>query len=286
MTRIGGTRKSASSTRASSRGSSASTVPIPARIAPACARSRCTSARAASPVIHRLSPAAVAVRPSRVAASLQRTQGRPRSNRDTKPRLSSRACASSSPVATSTPAAVSSAKPIPATLGSGSRIAATTLATPRIDESPGARSGASGVAAGFQRHVGGGSGGMAARGGERVDLGVRLTRVPVPSFTGDSLPVRDHAADPGIGIGGIEAAPGERERAHHVAAVDSAAVHDAIAPAISHQGSGGSGCAAPPAAARSPGVRPRHGTRSRPRTCGRRRRSGRRRPGRGRATRP
>ena len=103
---------------------------MPVRTASACARSRCTSARAASPVIHRLSPVAVAVRPSRVAASLQRTQGRPRSWRETNPRLSARAGASINPVSTSMPASASSAKPRPATLGSGSGIAATTFAIP------------------------------------------------------------------------------------------------------------------------------------------------------------
>ena len=94
------------------------------------ARSRCTSQRDLSLVIHWLSPVAVAVRPSRVAASLQRTQGRPRSNRDTNPRLSACASVSSSPVSTVIPAAASSAKPRPATWGLGSRIAATTLSIP------------------------------------------------------------------------------------------------------------------------------------------------------------
>ncbi len=50
--------------------------------------------------------------------------------REMKPMLSSVASASSSPLATSMPAAASRASPCPATSGLGSRIAATTRATP------------------------------------------------------------------------------------------------------------------------------------------------------------
>ena len=59
-----------------------------------------------------------------------RSQGRPRVMRAMKPRLSSRACASSKPTSTLMPASVNRLMPAPATCGFGSRIAATTRATP------------------------------------------------------------------------------------------------------------------------------------------------------------
>ena len=99
-------------------------------VPPLRARQRCTSWREASPLIHLESPEAVAVRPSRLDASLTRSHGRPRTMRERKPRLSSRACASISPSWTSMPAARRRSKPAPSTFGNGSRIAATTRATP------------------------------------------------------------------------------------------------------------------------------------------------------------
>ena len=129
-TRSGGTNGVSSSSRTVSDGSSASTVPAPVTIAPARARQCCTSRREASPLIHLDSPLASALRPSRLVASLIRSHGRPRSMRERKPRLSARACASIKPDSTVMPAARSLSKPAPSTCGNGSRIAATTRATP------------------------------------------------------------------------------------------------------------------------------------------------------------
>ena len=61
----------------------------------------------------------------------------------------------------------------------------------------------------------------------RVDLGVRLARVPVPPLPDNPLTTGNHAADPGVGVGGVEAAPSEFERARHVAAVRGVTVRDA-----------------------------------------------------------
>ena len=111
-------------------GLSASTVPIPVKTAQLSARRICTSSRAASPVIQKLRPSKRAVLPSKLAAHLRRINGLPRSIRDRKPRLSSRACASSKPLSVRIPAASSMDKPLPATNGLGSVMAATTRATP------------------------------------------------------------------------------------------------------------------------------------------------------------
>ena len=111
-------------------GSSASTVPAPVRIAPARARHFCTSRREASPLIHFDSPLASALRPSRLVASLIRSHGRPRSIRDSQPRLSVRACAAIRPDSTPMPAASRRVNPAPSTCGNGSRIAPITRTTP------------------------------------------------------------------------------------------------------------------------------------------------------------
>ena len=116
--------------RTSSRGSSTRTVPAPVSIAPLRARQFCTSARDASPLIHSWPPAAGAVRASRLMASLRRTNGRPRSNREKNPRLRARASAARTPTDTAIPAARSRSMPAPATLGFGSTLEQTTRATP------------------------------------------------------------------------------------------------------------------------------------------------------------
>ncbi|MNP27816.1 hypothetical protein D3C76_1207450 [compost metagenome] len=81
-------------------------------------------------MIHWLSPLAMAVRPSRLIASFTRTKGRPVSMRLMKPTLISRASASSIPDCTAMPASAMRCRPLPATCGLGSCIAATTRATP------------------------------------------------------------------------------------------------------------------------------------------------------------
>ena len=106
------------------------TVPAPVSTAPLRARHACTSARAASPLIHACPPEAGAVRASRLMASFSRTKGRPRSKREKKPALSSRACGSNTPTDTSIPAARRRAMPAPATRGFGSTLQHTTRATP------------------------------------------------------------------------------------------------------------------------------------------------------------
>ena len=60
--------------------------------------------------------------------------------------------------------------------------------------------GAPGVAAGLQRHVGGGPPRIAAGRGEGVDLGVRLARVPMPTLSDSALAAGDHAAHPWVGV--------------------------------------------------------------------------------------
>ena len=116
--------------RTVSRGSSARTVPIPTTTASLSARSRATSARAASPVIHFDVPSRAADRPSRVAAYFQVTKGRPVrwavSHPSSGPRATS---APSTPVTTSTPAAVRATAPPPAR-AVGSAQAMTTRHTP------------------------------------------------------------------------------------------------------------------------------------------------------------
>ena len=92
--------------RTSSRGSSSRTVPTPVRTAPARLRQAWPSARAASPVIHWLVPSASAVRPSSETAAFRRSQGRPRSMRETKPMLSSRDSSPPPPHSTAMPAAL------------------------------------------------------------------------------------------------------------------------------------------------------------------------------------
>ena len=88
---------------------------MPVMIAPERARQRITSAREASEVIHFDTPSSSAVRPSRLMPSFTRTQGRPRSMREMKPRFWCRAAASISPCSTVMPAAASLANPCPAT---------------------------------------------------------------------------------------------------------------------------------------------------------------------------
>ncbi len=111
--------------RTSSRGSSLCTVSMPTMIAELRARHLCTSARAAAPVIHLLSPLAMAVRPSRLAASLARTNGRPRRMRLMNPGLSASAWCCNRPTSTPMPAALSAAIPLPPTFGLGSSMATT-----------------------------------------------------------------------------------------------------------------------------------------------------------------
>ena len=101
----------------------------PVMIAPEPARSRCTSSRAAGPVIHWLSPLVIAVAPSRLAATLARTNGRPRVTRLMKPSFRARAAASIRPTSVATPADLSLSSPRPATLSNGSCMAATTRCT-------------------------------------------------------------------------------------------------------------------------------------------------------------
>jgi hypothetical protein len=76
-------------------------------------------------------PDAGAVRASRLMASFRRIQGRPRSNREKKPTLSSRAsCAEARRSETAMPAARSRSIPSPATRGLGSTLQHTTRRMP------------------------------------------------------------------------------------------------------------------------------------------------------------
>ena len=180
-TRSGATTGASSARRAVSCGSSASTVPLPVRMAPARARQDCTSARAAREVIHLDSPLARPVRPSRLIASLTRTQGRPRSMREKKPRLSSRPAACINPVSVSTPAAIELAEALP--VHRRERIAAggDHAGDAGGDQRIGAGRRAAHVRAGFERDVGGGAARLHARLAQRVDFGMGLAGAQVDS---------------------------------------------------------------------------------------------------------
>ena len=111
-------------------GLSASTVPMPVSMAQLLARQCCTSSRAGSLVIHWLAPLFNEVLPSKLAAILQRIKGCLRVMREIKPGLSASACACISPLATTILCACKCAKPLPATSGLGSCMAAITFEIP------------------------------------------------------------------------------------------------------------------------------------------------------------
>ena len=169
--------------RTSRRGSSSSTVPTPVSTAPARFRQAWPSLRAASPVIHWLAPLSRAVRPSSEAATFSRSQGRPRSMRETKPMLSSRASSANGPATTSMPAA---REPRRALAGDerirDPAIAMTTRPTPAAIKRIGAGRRAAVMRAGLERHEDGGAanGGAACCGvAQGHDLGMR--RRPLPA---------------------------------------------------------------------------------------------------------
>ena len=105
---------------------------MPVKIAQDLARQCCTSCLAVSPVIHLLSPLASAVLPSKLAAILTRTKGLFFVIREIKPALSSCAWASIKACSVLMPAAANLARPLPATCGLGSFMAATTRLTPAL----------------------------------------------------------------------------------------------------------------------------------------------------------
>ena len=116
--------------RAVRRGSSRRTVFTPTSTASCSDLRTRPAARARADVIHFDSPERVAIRPSRLMPAFSVTNGRPAAVRRTNSRLSLRAASTSGPVRTRTPAARSARKPLPLTLGSGSRMLATTSRTP------------------------------------------------------------------------------------------------------------------------------------------------------------
>ena len=156
-------------------GSSCSTVPMPVRIAQARARHAWPSARA-SPVIHWLSPSASAVRPSRLAAILRRTQGGRVHARDEADVELAR-LVREQPTSTCDAGGAQALARRRACAGFGSRIAATTRATPAPQQRVGARRRAAVVVARLERHVQRsrprGSSPRCARIGKRVHFGVR-----------------------------------------------------------------------------------------------------------------
>ena len=125
-----GARRGVMGPRTVSCGSSFKAVVPPTAIASNPARSQCTYSRAASPDTQRELPRASAIRPSIEVASLSATNGRSAcwcANRNGA--LSAAAASASTPNDTATPWARSPSAP-PRASGSGSRIAATTRATP------------------------------------------------------------------------------------------------------------------------------------------------------------
>jgi hypothetical protein len=56
---------------------------------------------------------------------------------------------------------------------------------------------------------------------QRRDFGMRPARKLVPAPSGDPLAVRDHAADPGIGIGGVKPATREAQRLGHAFMIEA-----------------------------------------------------------------
>ena len=86
---------------------------------------------------------------------------------------------------------------------------------PGLDQRPGAGAGAALMGAGFQGHVGGGAAGGLPRRAQGVDLGVGLARPLVPALADDPLVLDQHAAHPGVGVGGVAAALGQFQGAGH-----------------------------------------------------------------------
>ena len=89
-----------------------------------------------------------------------------------------------------------------------------------LDQRLGAGRRAAAVAAGFQRHIRSGAARAVAGLAQRVHLSVRLTRTHMPAFA-DQLPVLDdHAADPGVRMGRIQALARQLQRARHPGVVE------------------------------------------------------------------
>ena len=211
--------RAVATSRTSSRGSSSSTVPTPVSRAPARLRQAWPSVRAASPVIHWLTPLSSALRPSSETAALSRSQGRPRSMRETKPMLSSRAS--------------SSHRPDDDLDAGGGETRGTLAGDERIriahrhhhpadaggDERIGAGWRAAVVRAGLEADDDGGAAYIdtAARGvAQRHHLGVRAARLLGVAAADDAAAaIDDDAADARIGIGEAHRLLGERERLAH-----------------------------------------------------------------------
>ncbi|MNF62061.1 hypothetical protein D3C84_437320 [compost metagenome] len=90
---------------------------------------------------------------------------------------------------------------------------------PGVDQCIGARRGAAVMAAGLQRHVGGGTTGILAGSAQGMNFGVGFAGAHVPAFA-DNLPVTyDHTAHPRVGMGGVVAVARQFQGTRHVMGV-------------------------------------------------------------------
>ena len=81
------------------------------------------------------------------------------------------------------------------------------------------------MAAGLERHVGGGAARAFARGADRDRLGVRFAGAFVPAFADDFLVARQHRAHARIRVRAVQAAFRELERAAHRGFVECTEIH-------------------------------------------------------------
>ena len=174
------------------------------------------------------------------------------------------------------------------------------------------------MAAGFQGDIGRGAPRLFTGSGNGQTLGMRLAGLAVPAFAHHLAIAHQHAAHPGIGVGGVQALPGKLDGAGHVSVVFPGECHTGFANlkangcpltlTLSPGGEGISGgyqkahhlkrpvippcpanpaaCAGPRGRAAVPGARFPRGRPARPGTGGTRRQSARRPPGPGTSARP
>ena len=200
-------------------GLSARTVPTPTMTASCRPRMAWATRRAGVPVIHWLWPPWVAMRPSRVDASFSVTIGRPSVMRWLNPSSVSSASASSSPVSTSMPAALScwSALAVDAVVrvGGGDDNSGDACGDQRI----GAGRRSAPVAARFQRYVGGGAFCPFTRHLKGDRFGVRAPSGLCVASANHAAVADENAADRWVGPGRAEASPRQDQGGAHVGKV-------------------------------------------------------------------
>ena len=88
-----------------------------------------------------------------------------------------------------------------------------------VEQRVGAGRGAAVMATRFQGHIGGGAARPVAGRFQGDHLGVGLAGAFVPTLADDHAVIDQHAADPWVGIGAVQAAPGQRQGPCHVAII-------------------------------------------------------------------